>query len=593
MSLRLLRLKILCSLFCVLTLSLVTPAFALPSDVEVLVTGVKGAKKENVEAALGLPPGIVRDGQVDRRWLLRFAEQIPGLVEKALQPFGYYQSEINADLQETAELYRIEVKITPGTPVRIRKLSLRLTGPGADKAKLRKERSLFPLKKKDVLRHDYYEEGKKTLLLKAVDLGYLKAAYTKNQIMVYPEEGVADIELELATGARYHFGAVSFEGSLDRFDESFLRRFISFSAGDVFSHRELHRSRINFYQASRFDEVLMIPRMDMVAEDLKVPIDVKLTPGPQQRLRPGIGYGTNTGGRVSLNYQNTQVMDRPDVYSFDLLWAEKAQSLISRYAIPQKGHWENNLIGTFAIIQEDLDAYETQIVYTELEQTYGLGIGKTGALFLRYSREDSDIGTDDNISRLLTPGVRYYQRTYDDPLHPTAGYQFRLELRGSHDKLLSDTTLGQVLGAGSFMWPLTQRITLHIRAEAATTFKDDSFSEIPASLRFFVGGDSSVRGYAYKSRGPEDDNGDVIGGDSLLVGSIEAEYSLTDDWGLALFYDIGSAFNNDAEDITFIRGAGVGIRRYTPIGPIKIDFANRVSESHHGVRVHLSIGFDI
>jgi translocation and assembly module TamA len=85
----------------------------------------------------------------------------------------------------------------------------------------------------------------------------------------------------------------------------------------------------------------------------------------------------------------------------------------------------------------------------------------------------------------------------------------------------------------------------------------------------------------------------VIGGDSLLVGSIEAEYSLTDDWGLALFYDIGSAFNNDAEDITFIRGAGVGIRRYTPIGPIKIDFANRVSESHHGVRVHLSIGFDI
>jgi translocation and assembly module TamA len=142
------------------------------------------------------------------------------------------------------------------------------------------------------------------------------------------------------------------------------------------------------------------------------------------------------------------------------------------------------------------------------------------------------------------------------------------------------------------MWPLTRRFTLHSRVEAATTFKDDEFSEVPASLRFFVGGDSSVRGYAYKSRGPKDKNGDVIGGESLLVGSIEGEYALNDDWGLALFYDMGSAF--DAfDDVTFIRGAGIGIRRYTPIGPIKIDLANRVSESHHGVRIHLSVGFDI
>ncbi len=593
MHLRFLKLKIICGFFCVLTVLSVTPVFASPSDVEVTVAGVKRQVKKNVEAALGLPPGIVRDGQIDQRWLLRFVDQIPELAEKALQPFGYYQSEITTDLQESAELYHIEVQITPGDPVKVRKLALRLTGPGADEAKLKKERKNFPLKLKDALRHDFYEEGKKALLLKAVNLGYLKAAYTINQIKVYPEEGAADIELELVTGVRYRFGAASFEGGLDHFDESFLRRFISFSEGDVFSHRELHNTRINFYQANRFDEVLMIPRMDQVSEDLKVPIVVRLTPGPQQSLRPGVGYGTNTGGRVSLNYQNTHVMDRPDVYTFDLLLAEKAQSLTSRYTIPQKGHWENKLIGTFAILYEDISAYDTQIVYTELEQIYGLGTGKTGAFFLRYSREDSEIGTDDNLSHLMTPGIRYYQRTYDDPLHPKAGYQLRLELRGSHNNVFSDMTLGQVLGAGSFMWPFSRRFTLHTRVEAATTFKDEEFSEIPASLRFFVGGDSSVRGYAYKSRGPEDENGDVVGGDSLLVGSVEIEYSLNDDWGLAVFYDVGSAFDNDADDITFIGGAGVGVRRYTPIGPIKIDLANRVSESHHGVRVHLSVGFEI
>jgi translocation and assembly module TamA len=190
------------------------------------------------------------------------------------------------------------------------------------------------------------------------------------------------------------------------------------------------------------------------------------------------------------------------------------------------------------------------------------------------------------------PGIRYYQRSYDDPLNPKSGYQFRFELRGSYNGPLSDSTLGQVLGAGSFMWPLTRRFTLHTRVEAATTIKDDPFSDIPASLRFFVGGDTSVRGYAYKSRGPTDDNGDVVGGDSLLVGSIEGEYALSDSWGLAVFYDIGSAFNA-FEDVTFISGVGVGVRRYTPIGPIKIDLANRVSEGGLGMRLHLSVGFDI
>jgi translocation and assembly module TamA len=584
-------LKLIFGLASVLVITLASPAFALPSDVEIVVVGVKGQEQENVEAALGLPPGIVRDGQIDQRWLLRFVDQIPGLVEKALQPFGYYRSEVETNLQETADLYRLEVQITPGAPVRVRKLDLRFTGVGADETELKKELSLFPLSQDDVLRHEYYEEGRKDLQRKAIDLGYLDAAYTNRQVTVYPEEEVADVELTLDTGVRYRFGAVSFEGGLDRFDETFLRRFISFSEGDIFSHRQLHLSRISFYQANRFDEVLMIPRMDQV-DDLKVPIEVKLTLGTTQSLRPGVGYGTNTGARVSLNYQNTHVFDRPDVYSFEMLMAEKTQFVESRYTIPQAGNANNNLIGTVGVRHEDIDTYETKMIYTELEQTRGLGLGKTGSLYLRYSWEDSDIGTDDTDSHLLTPGIRYYQRSYDDPLNPKAGYQFRLELRGSHEDLLSDLTLGQVLGAGSFMWPLSRRITMHTRVEAATTFKDDDFSEIPASLRFFVGGDSSVRGYAFKSRGPRDENNDVIGGESLLVGSVEGEYALSDNWGLALFYDIGSAFNT-SDNITFVSGAGVGIRRYTPIGPIKLDFANRVSESHHGLRIHLSVGFDI
>jgi len=590
MSLLPLRVK-WCSFFCVLAMSLPTSLFALPSAVEVLVSGLTGQEEQNVEAALALPPGIVRDGQVDRRWLLRFVDKIPNQVEKALQPFGYYRSEITTDLQETDDLYRIDVQVTPGDPVRVRQRALQLLGAGADESELQAERRSFPLKQGDVLHHELYEAGKKSLQRKAIDLGYLKAAYTIHRITVYPDEDAADIELELDTGALHRFGPAEFEGGTDRFDETFLRRFITFDEGDVFSHRELHQSRINFYQANRFDEVLMVPRMDLVKEN-RVPVDIKLVAGPQQRLRPGIGYGTNTGARISLNYQNTQAFDRPDLYTFDLSLAEKAQFLETSYSIPQGGSSDNNLIGSIGARQEDLDTYKTQIIYTELEQTFGLGSGKTGSVYLRYSREDSEVGTEDNLSRLLIPGLRYYQRSYDDLINPKAGYQLRFELRGSYDGPLSDVTLGQALGGGSFMWPLGRRFTLHSRVEAATTVKDKEISEIPPSLRFFVGGDSSVRGYDYKSRGPRDENNDVVGGDSMLVGSIEGEYALNNNWGLAVFYDIGSAFNV-GETMTFVSGAGIGVRRYTPIGPIKIDLANRVSEGGFGLRIHLSVGFDI
>jgi translocation and assembly module TamA len=354
----------------------------------------------------------------------------------------------------------------------------------------------------------------------------------------------------------------------------------------------LHRSRLRFYAADRFDNVLMVPLMDEKV-GRKVPVRVDLTTGKRHRLRPGIGYGTDTGARISLSYKNLKSGEHPHARLIDISLAEKTQFLEASYTIPQPGNADDNLIGTVGVREEDLDSYETWMFYVEAERTYGLGEGKIGSLFLRYLYEDGDVdGEDDKIAKLVIPGVRYHQRAYDDPLNPKSGYQFRVELRGSHDDLLSNLTIGQVIAAGSFMLPLTRNLTLHPRVEAATTVKDDEFSDVPPSMRFFVGGNNSVRGYAYKSRGPENKSGDVIGGDSLLVGSLELEYALNEQWGLALFYDAGSAFDA-GEDMDVYEGAGIGVRRYTQIGPIKLDLATRVNDDNDKVRLHFSVGFDI
>jgi translocation and assembly module TamA len=471
-------------------------------------------------------------------------------------------------------------------------VTIGLTGEGNNEEVLHRLISEFPLKQGAPLDHQLYEQGKLDLRLEVNNLGYLDGAFTTHAIHIDLEEDTADIELVLNTGPRFYFGETSFEDESESFPIKFLQRFLSYKEGEVFSHKELHRSRLNFYTADRFDDVLMVPLMDEVV-DQKVPIKVKLVPGKRRRLRPGIGYGTNTGARVSLRYKNMQSGKHPHAHLADLTLAERMQSFETTYTIPQAGSIDNNLIGTIGLRQEDLDTYKTQMFYTEVEESYGLGHGKVGSLFVRYLYEDSDVGNEgNNIAKLIIPGVRYYQRDYDDPLNPRIGYQFRVELRGSYDFLLSNLTIGQVIAAGSCMLPLTRHLTLHPRIEAATTVKDDKFSQVPPSMRFFVGGDNSVRGYAYKSRGPKDKYGDVVGGDSLLVGSLETEYALNEQWGLALFYDAGSAFNA-TEKMEVIQGVGIGIRRYTQIGPIKFDLATRVNDDHSGVRIHFSVGFDI
>ncbi|MCD4689804.1 MAG: BamA/TamA family outer membrane protein [Desulfuromonadaceae bacterium] len=205
-------------------------------------------------------------------------------------------------------------------------------------------------------------------------------------------------------------------------------------------------------------------------------------------------------------------------------------------------------------------------------------------------QEKYTVGDVTDSARMIVPGVRYSRRRYRDLVRPRKGHQYSLEVRGAHQWLGSDTGLLQVLAAGNLLQPLPGRLTLFTRVEGAFTAQNEPFADIPASLRFFAGGDQGVRGYAYQSLGPADDEGEVIGGKHQLVGSIELERAVGEKWGVALFYDIGNAFN-DFTSMDLHQGAGLGIRRYTPVGPVHVDLARQFGVADPGVRVHFSIGF--
>ncbi len=116
-----------------------------------------------------------------------------------------------------------------------------------------------------------------------------------------------------------------------------------------------------------------------------------------------------------------------------------------------------------------------------------------------------------------------------------------------------------------------------------------SFERVPASLRFYAGGDNSVRGYDYQELGPVSDQGSVVGGQYLMVGSLETDYMFRPDWRLAVFADAGNAFNDFNDSIK--TSVGVGVRWQSPVGPIRLDLAKPISDS--GFRIHFTLGPDL
>jgi len=133
---------------------------------------------------------------------------------------------------------------------------------------------------------------------------------------------------------------------------------------------------------------------------------------------------------------------------------------------------------------------------------------------------------------------------------------------------------------------------LRLRGEIGTSWIDD-FSQLPGSQRFFAGGDNSVRGFALDSLSPKDPNAPEgsgnkgVGGEHMLVGSIQFERDLPKDLRGAVFFDTGNAFDDWGAPLEY--SVGVGIRYRLPMLMIGFDVAQALSEPGKSPRLHLSI----
>ena len=242
---------------------------------------------------------------------------------------------------------------------------------------------------------------------------------------------------------------------------------------------------------------------------------------------------------------------------------------------------------------EDNDSFESDLFTTGVQRIQERDNDWIRTLFLNLRLEEyatSEI--DKDRSKLLTPGVSYAFVEEDYPPRPLSGHRSTAQLRGAVEGMISDTSFAQVYGNTKWVFGLWSGGRLLTRAEAGFTLIDE-LDTLPASVRFFAGGDTSVRGYAYKSLGPTDPFDNVVGGENLLVGSIEIDQQFADNWAVAAFIDSGNAYD-ELKEFDTATGVGIGIRWFSPLGPIRFDVAIPLEQNApDDYRIHITLGPDL
>jgi len=567
---------------CLFILLVLIKGSGAASRIQVTVDGVEGDVKQNVLSFLEIEQQKDFEGLSDY-FIHELHEKAPDEIRSALQPFGYYNPHIKSSLELVEGTWHATYGIDKGEPVVVREFDFRITGEGTDDTIFKKS----PLKKGDIFRHEAYEDGKQRLQQAALVNGYFNAVLTGHGVRVYPDENAADVMIHFDTGPRYLFGDVIFTHQ-DILRPEFLQRFVPFRKGSPYSTASIFQLR-NSLRASGYFSEIEVQALNNEAEGREIPVKVTLVPAKRNRYSFGVGYGTDTGVRGSVGWEDRYINRQGHKMNAELRLSEIEENLATRYIIPLKKPETEHLDFTAGWARHHSLTVDRESVLA------GAGLNHawkswTRTVYLNFQHENFDVADQSGRTFLLLPGFTLTRVVADNRIYTTRGSRIVLDVKGAHTALLSDVSLLQAVVQGKLIYGIGDSGRSIFRGKAGSTAVK-GFGDLPASLRFFAGGDQSVRGYAYNTLGPVNDDGDVIGGRHILEGSAEYEQKITGTWGAAVFYDIGNAFNTLTEP--FKQGTGVGVRWHSPVGLVRLDFAHALEKTGTSWRIHISIGPDL
>jgi len=593
-------------------IALVLLAFAMAAagtaeaaHVTVQLDGVDGVLRDAALAGLELNQYGQRD--VTAAQAHRLYERATDQIRSVLEPYGYYHVEVSGELKETAGDYVAVLHVAAGEPVKVAAIDIKLDGDADGQRDVQKSIAAFAPGKGQPLDHAAYEKSKATVQAALFGSGYLDAELTTHTVDVSRSANTAEIHLGWKVGQRYRLGATTFEGG--QFPDTFMQRYIPWNEGDFYTQNQLLSFQQRLIDADYFSIAQVQPDTEN-AHDGIVPIKVMLAPAKRTIYTGGLFIGTDTGGGVRGGIERRWVNRRGHKLKLETIVAQRLTTLGAQYQIPLAG--PNNHSLNFGA------NYRDENTDTSQSKTFGLAAtdsavwnGWTRTYGIKFLTGDFEVANIKGNTTLLYPEASLARKRADDPIFVRDGYSLTLAARAGQKALVSGTSFAQVTADAKWIRGIGEKSRFIARGSFGATQVSD-FDKLPPELRFFAGGDRSIRGYSFQTIGPplpaelvpeaiercashpnKDCQSFVIGGKNLLVASAEYEYYFKPNWGIATFVDTGDAFST-FDDYRQKIGVGIGARWRSPVGMVRVDLGFPVHDDENsGVELHVVIGPDL
>lgn len=577
----------------------------MAAHISAQVDGVEGPLKDAVLA--GIEVAQYGKREVTAAQARRLYERAQDQARASLEAYGYYNVTVGGELKEQGPDYVAVLHVTPGEPVKVTALDIRVDGDADGQDAVRKAIAAFAPARGRPLDQAAYEKSKATIQAALFGSGYLDAQLVTHQVEVSRTANSAEVHLAWTVGPRYRFGRITFEGG--QFPDALMQRYVPWNEGDFYTQDRMLAFQQRLIDADYFSISQVQPDTEH-AHDGVVPIKVMLAPAKRTIYTGGVFLGTDTGPGLRGGIERRWINASGHKLKFDALVATQLKTASVQYQIPLAGRDNHNVNFGATFRDENTDS--------STSRTFGLAATDsriwhdwTRTLGLKFLTGNFEVANIQGSTTMLYPEISLARKQADDPMFVRRGYSLTLSARAGEKGLLSDTRFGQISADAKWIRGLGENSRFIARGSLGATSVGD-FDKLPPELRFFAGGDRSIRGYAFQTIGtplPADQvpialarcaaqpkrtcQTLIIGGKNLAVASAEYEYYFKPNWGVATFIDTGDAFNN-FDDYRQRIGTGFGARWRSPVGMIRVDLGFPIHDKNaSGVELHIVIGPDL
>lgn len=432
-----------------------------------------------------------------------------------------------------------------------------------------------------------------TLLDQLNLLGYAFASIMKREVLADQKEKNITVILMVETGPLTYFGPINISG-LERVKEKFFYKKLRWNEGDVYNPKKLEKTQEALELSGLFRSVNITHAEKPVNGNL-LPLEISVLEGKQRSIGFGLNYTTSLGPGITGDWEDRNFLGAGEKLSVRTDIWQKLQNGSISYVIPDFKRQDQNLIWLLDYQHERTKSFtENAISFSgviERKINERLRISY-GGMYKRLRSQRSDFNGTFNLLKIPL-GLRWSNT--DSLLEPTKGATLQLKVIPSLQLFNPRFAYCINTFTGTIYQALTQdkRHIFAAKLMLGTIF-GASKHEIPPPERFYAGSESTLRGYRYLTVSPIGRHDKPLGGRSLFIYSMELRNRIGKDFGLVFFYDVGNVYSNYLPNFKdeIRQSAGLGIRYYTPIGPIRLDIAVPLNKRHidNSFEVYFSIG---